>query len=226
MALISMTGVTKRYFTGATEIEILHGIDLSIEKNQFVAIMGKSGSGKTTLMNIIGCLDVPSSGSYLLDGQDITTADADTLAKIRNQKIGFVFQTFNLLEDLTVLENVALPQLYANKTEHEAEEKAKEVLKMVDLADRIEYYPNQLSGGQRQRVAIARALVKNPEILLADEPTGNLDSKTGLQILQIFKTLYDERGITIIMVTHDHELARHAANIILISDGQIVKDNE
>lgn len=222
MPLIQTVDITKTFWTGVHELGVLRGISISIESGEFVSIIGKSGSGKTTLMNILGCLDVPSSGQYFFDGENVADADPDALALIRNRRIGFVFQTFNLLEDLSVIDNVALPQLYAGKRESEARAIAQEKLVAVGLEERLTYYPNQLSGGQRQRVAIARALVNEPALILADEPTGNLDSKTGEQIIEIFKKLNDEHKITFIVVTHDRELADKTQRIIEIVDGKII----
>lgn len=214
----------RRTFIGPENngLPILNGVTMSVKQGEFISIIGKSGSGKTTLMNILGCLDKPTSGSYWLDGEDISQADPDHLAHIRNQKIGFIFQTFNLLEDATAINNVALPQLYADASEKEARAKAAEYLRLVELSDRLDYYPNQLSGGQRQRVAIARALINEPALILADEPTGNLDSKTGSQVVDLFKELNKKTGITFIIVTHDRELAQQTERIIELVDGQII----
>jgi putative ABC transport system ATP-binding protein len=209
----------------AAHLAVLHEVSLTIGAGEFVAIVGKSGSGKTTLMNILGCLDTPTSGTYLFDGFNVVRADPDTLAGIRNEKIGFVFQTFNLLEDLTALDNVALPQLYAGSSERVALEKAREQLTIVGLEDRLNYYPNQLSGGQKQRVAIARSLINRPMLILADEPTGNLDSKTGTQIFELFKNLNAEHGITFIIVTHDRDLAQQTGRTIELVDGVITRDS-
>lgn len=226
MEIIKTENITKIFSDSAhSNLPILNGVTMSIESGEFVAIIGKSGSGKTTLMNIIGCLDQPTSGSYLLDGEDISKATPDQLAHIRNKKIGFIFQTFNLLDDATALDNVALPQLYAGASEKDARERAAEYLRMVELEDRILHFPNQLSGGQRQRVAVARALINQPELILADEPTGNLDTKTGDQIFDIFKKLNSEMKITIVIVTHDQELARRTGKIIRLVDGRVVDEN-
>lgn len=223
MALIEVKNIFRKFYaTNNALFTALEDISFSIEQGEFVALVGKSGSGKTTLMNIIGCLDQPTSGAYFLDGQDMALANPDELAHIRNKKIGFIFQTFNLLEDISALDNVALPLLYAGKSEHEAREVATEKLKMVDLFERLNHLPNQLSGGQRQRVAVARALVNNPAIILADEPTGNLDSKTGQQIFSIFRELNTKSGITFLIVTHDKELAAKTDRIIEIVDGRLV----
>lgn len=222
MELIKTDNITKIFFPkGSADLHILRGISITIQKGEFVAIVGKSGSGKTTLMNILGCLDQPTTGSYLFDGEDVARAEPDHLAHIRNQKIGFIFQTFNLLDDLTTLDNVALPQVYAGVSESASRRKAQESLTLVGLEDRMYHYPNQLSGGQRQRVAIARAIINNPMLILADEPTGNLDSKTGVLVLDMFKRLNKESGITFIIVTHDRDLARQAGRIIEIVDGQL-----
>ena len=209
---------------GETEVMALKGVDLEIHTGEFVAITGSSGSGKSTLMHLLGCLDIPTKGEYFIDNQNVARLTPNELAKIRNQKIGFVFQKFNLLPDLTAVENVALPCLYAGIKEKESLEKAHELLKMVELSDRATHYPYQLSGGQQQRVAIARSLVNNPSILLADEPTGNLDSKTGLAIMEIIKKLNTEQNATIIMVTHEPEIAAKAKRIVELIDGNIVSD--
>jgi ABC-type lipoprotein export system ATPase subunit len=199
---------------------------LEVARGEFIAIMGASGSGKTTLMNILGCLDRPSSGSYWLDGEEVSRMSADKRAMIRNRKIGFVFQNFNLLPRTSALENVAMPLSYtaSHLTEKEARRRAKEVLERVGLGDRLHHEPSQLSGGQQQRVAIARALVNKPPLLLADEPTGNLDSKTGEEVLELFQELNREEGVTVVLVTHDPHVASHAERIIYIHDGQIVED--
>ncbi len=223
MEIIKAENITKVFSDPShAHLPILNGITMSVQKGEFASIIGKSGSGKTTLMNILGCLDQPTSGSYWFDGEDISQADPDHLAHIRNQKIGFIFQTFNLLEDATAVDNVALPQLYAGVPEKEARRKAAEYLNLVELGDRLMYYPNQLSGGQRQRVAVARALINHPELILADEPTGNLDTKTGGQIFEIFRRLNQETEITFIIVTHDKELAHQTNRIIQLVDGHIV----
>lgn len=223
MEIIKTENITKVFAdSGHTHLPILNGVNMSVKQGEFISIIGKSGSGKTTLMNILGCLDQPTTGSYWLDGEDISQADPDQLAHIRNQKIGFVFQTFNLLEDATAIDNVSLPQLYAGVAEKEARRKAAEYLTMVELGDRLNYYPNQLSGGQRQRVAVARALINSPALILADEPTGNLDSKTGDQIFEIFRTLNKETKITFVIVTHDRDLAQRTDRIVELVDGRIV----
>jgi putative ABC transport system ATP-binding protein len=215
-----MTELTRVYDLGPQQIFALNGVNLTIEPGEYVAIMGPSGSGKSTLMNIIGCLDTPSSGSYLLDGVPVETLNDDELAAIRNKKIGFVFQTFNLLARTTALHNVELPLVYAKISRAERRQQAEEALAAVGLADRMNHQPNELSGGQRQRVAIARALVNRPSLLLADEPTGNLDSQTGREILDLFHELHS-RGNSIIMVTHEDDVAQEAKRVIHIKDGKV-----
>src|SRR5687768_14286334 len=218
--LIEMRELTRVYDLGPQQIFALRGVNLIIEPGEYVAIMGPSGSGKSTLMNVIGCLDTPSSGSYLLDGVPVETLNDDELAAIRNKKIGFVFQTFNLLARTTALQNVELPLVYAKISRAERRQLAEEALTAVGLKDRMSHQPNELSGGQRQRVAIARALVNRPSLLLADEPTGNLDSQTGREILDLFQELSD-RGNSIIMVTHEDDVAKEARRVIHIRDGRI-----
>jgi putative ABC transport system ATP-binding protein len=218
--LIEMTELTRVYDLGPQQIFALNGVNLTIEPGEYVAIMGPSGSGKSTLMNIIGCLDTPSSGSYLLDGVPVETLNDDELAAIRNKKIGFVFQTFNLLARTSALHNVELPLVYAKISRAERRQLAEEALAAVGLADRMNHQPNELSGGQRQRVAIARALVNRPSLLLADEPTGNLDSQTGREILDLFHELHS-RGNSIIMVTHEDDVAREAKRVVHIKDGKV-----
>ena len=218
--LIEMRGLTRVYDLGPQQIHALSGIDLIIDPGEYVAIMGPSGSGKSTLMNIIGCLDTPSAGTYLLDGVPVESLNDDQLAEIRNRKIGFVFQTFNLLARTTALQNVELPLVYAKVTRAERRRQAEEALVAVGLGDRMSHQPNELSGGQRQRVAIARALVNKPSLLLADEPTGNLDSKTGREILDLFHQLH-ESGNSIIMVTHEDDVAREAKRVVHIRDGKV-----
>jgi putative ABC transport system ATP-binding protein len=218
--LIEMTELTRVYDLGPQQIFALNGVNLTIEPGEYVAIMGPSGSGKSTLMNIIGCLDTPSSGSYLLDGVPVETLNDDELAAIRNKKIGFVFQTFNLLARTTALHNVELPLVYAKISRAERRQLAEEALAAVGLADRMNHQPNELSGGQRQRVAIARALVNRPSLLLADEPTGNLDSQTGREILDLFHELHS-RGNSIIMVTHEDDVAQEAKRVVHIKDGKV-----
>jgi putative ABC transport system ATP-binding protein len=221
--VIKTEALTKVYEMGAEQVHALRGVDVEIHKGEYVAIMGPSGSGKSTLMNLIGCLDSPSSGKYWLAGRLVSDLDDDELAYIRNKEIGFVFQTFNLLPRATALHNVELPLIYNGTPAEERIEKAKKALERVDLTDRMHHKPNELSGGQRQRVAIARALVNNPSIVLADEPTGNLDSKTGEEIMALFENLY-QQGNTIILVTHENDIARHAHRIIHIRDGKIASD--
>ncbi|HEY0159339.1 MAG TPA: ABC transporter ATP-binding protein [Thermoanaerobaculia bacterium] len=218
--LIEMRELTRVYDLGPQQIFALRGVNLIIEPGEYVAIMGPSGSGKSTLMNVIGCLDTPSSGSYLLDGVPVETLNDDELAAIRNKKIGFVFQTFNLLARTTALQNVELPLVYAKISRAERRQLAEEALVAVGLQDRMSHQPNELSGGQRQRVAIARALVNKPSLLLADEPTGNLDSQTGREILDLFQELHS-RGNSIIMVTHEDDVAREAKRVIHIRDGRV-----
>lgn len=226
MALLEAINLVKTYHMGQTEVTALKGIDLEIHAGEFVAISGFSGSGKSTLMHVLGCLDNPTSGSYILDGIDVSQAGRDELAHIRNQKIGFVFQKFYLLSDLTALDNVALPRLYAGASEPEAREDAKKLLAMVNLAERMDHYPYQLSGGQQQRVAIARALVNNPCLVFGDEPTGNLDVATGDIIMDIFKTLNQQKNTTIIMVTHEPSIAAKTKRIIELVDGSIISDKK
>jgi len=221
--LIELTDVKKIYQMGEFEVHALRGISFQVSPQEFVSIMGPSGSGKSTLMNIMGALDIPTSGKYILDGEDVEGLDDDHLADIRNRKIGFVFQNFNLLSRTTALANVELPLVYAG--EHNRRERALKALEMVGLADRVHHRPNELSGGQQQRVAIARALVNNPSIILADEPTGNLDSQSGAEIMRIFQDLNELQGITIIFVTHEPEIAAHTHRIIRLHDGLLVNDS-
>jgi putative ABC transport system ATP-binding protein len=223
MALIETQDLWKTYTMGDEEIHALRGVSIQIDKGEYVAIMGPSGSGKSTLMNLIGCLDTPSKGTYLLNGKEVSTMNDNELARIRNEEIGFVFQTFNLLPRATALHNVELPLVYAGISSKERLERARQALDKVELGQRMNHKPNELSGGQRQRVAIARALVNNPSILLADEPTGNLDSKTGVEIMALFERLH-AAGNTIVLVTHEADVAAHAKRQILIRDGQVEKD--
>lgn len=220
MSLIELKNIHKSYPLGDRELEILKGIDLNIEEGEFVAIMGPSGSGKSTLMNILGCLDKPSKGQYLLDGRRVENMSSDELAEVRNQKIGFVFQGFNLLSRISALENVELPMVYAGIGEEERAKRAKAALEKVGLKNRMHHQPNQLSGGQQQRVAIARAIVNNAPIIFADEPTGNLDTKMSVEIMDLFTKLNQELGRTIILVTHEEDIARYAQRIIRIVDGE------
>ena len=223
MALIETRDLWKTYTMGSEKIHALQGVSMEIERGEYVAIMGPSGSGKSTLMNLVGCLDTPSKGSYLLNGHEVRTMDDDELARIRNEEIGFVFQTFNLLPRATALHNVELPLVYAGVSGSVRRDRALEALERVELGDRVTHQPNQLSGGQRQRVAVARALVNNPSILLADEPTGNLDSKTGLEIMALFERLHGT-GNTIVLITHESEVAEYAHRVIHLRDGLIERD--
>src|SRR5687768_9915324 len=223
MPLIETRDLWKTYVMGEEEIHALRGVSVEIDRGEYVAIMGPSGSGKSTLMNLVGCLDTPSKGSYLLNGKEVAAMNDDELARIRNEEIGFVFQTFNLLPRATALHNVELPLVYAGMPSKDRQLRAREALGKVELLDRASHRPNELSGGQRQRVAIARALVNNPSILLADEPTGNLDSKTGNEIMGVFERLHNG-GNTIVLVTHEAEIAAYAHRTIHIRDGQVEKD--
>jgi putative ABC transport system ATP-binding protein len=223
MALIETRDLWKTYVMGSEEIHALRGVSIEIERGEYVAIMGPSGSGKSTLMNLIGCLDTPSKGSYLLNNKQVSEMNDNELARIRNEEIGFVFQTFNLLPRASALQNVELPLVYAGVTSKDRTARAKQALEKVELTARMSHRPNELSGGQRQRVAIARALVNDPSILLADEPTGNLDSKTGTEIMALFERLH-EGGNTIVLVTHEADVAAHAKRIIHVRDGQVEKD--
>ena len=224
-AVIDIQGITKTYVNGKLSVPVLHGIDLQVNKGEFVSIMGPSGSGKSTFMNILGCLDRPTTGSYRLNGDEVATLSDDELAFVRNKQIGFVFQSFNLLTKLTALENVALPMIYAGMDKKSRNERAAALLSSVGLGDRMDHLPSELSGGQRQRVAIARALANNPAIIMADEPTGNLASKSTIDVMNIFRGLYDE-GRTIILVTHEPEIATYASRNVVLRDGLIVEDSQ
>ncbi|WKL50317.1 ABC transporter ATP-binding protein [Flavobacterium pectinovorum] len=221
--LIKITDIKRNFVLGNEIVYVLKGINLEINKGEYVALMGPSGSGKSTLMNLLGCLDTPTSGHYVLNGKDVSKMKDDELAGIRNKEIGFVFQTFNLLPRTTALDNVALPMIYAGYSKSERTVRAEEVLKQVNLADRMDHQPNQLSGGQRQRVAIARALVNKPSIILADEPTGNLDSKTSVEIMKLFGDIHAQ-GNTVILVTHEEDIAAYAHRVIRLRDGLIESD--
>ena len=224
--VIHMRDIVKTYYIGQpNELEILHGISLTVHTGEFVAIVGESGSGKSTLMNVIGALDRPTSGTYALDGEEVDTLDDAALSRIRNKKIGFVFQSFNLIPRVSALENVEVPLLYAGVTAKERRERAMELLTMVGMQDRADHQPNELSGGQNQRVAIARAMANDPAILLADEPTGALDSETSHLLLDLFHQLHEERGKTIVLITHSKELAAETERIVTLSDGRIVADS-
>lgn len=222
-ALISIKNIKRDFILGNETVYVLKGIDLTINKGEYVALMGPSGSGKSTLMNLLGCLDTPTSGEYILNGKKVSEMHDDELAEIRNKEIGFVFQTFNLLPRTTALDNVALPMIYAGYSKSDRKTRAAEVLTQVNLADRMDHQPNQLSGGQRQRVAIARALVNKPSIILADEPTGNLDSKTSVEIMNLFNDIH-KNGNTVILVTHEEEIAAYAHRVIRLRDGIIESD--
>lgn len=224
-SVIDIQGITKTYVNGKLSVPVLHGIDLQVNKGEFVSIMGPSGSGKSTFMNILGCLDRPTTGSYRLNGDEVATLSDDELAFVRNKQIGFVFQSFNLLTKLTAVENVALPMIYAGMDKKTRNERAAALLESVGLGDRMDHLPSELSGGQRQRVAIARALANNPAIIMADEPTGNLDSKSTIDVMNIFRGLYDE-GRTIILVTHEPEIATYASRNVVLRDGLIVEDSQ
>ncbi len=222
--IISIDRIYKTYEVGTQQVNALAGVDLKIWRNDYVAIMGPSGSGKSTLMNILGCLDTPTSGRYVLNGTDVSHMDEEELAEVRNKEIGFVFQTFNLLPRYTALENVAVPLIYAGVAKSKRLQRAEEALLSVGLGDRMEHRPNEMSGGQRQRVAVARALINNPSIILADEPTGNLDTKTSIDIMHLFERIYRE-GNTVIVVTHEEDIALHARRIVRLRDGVIESDH-
>lgn len=222
-SIISVKDLKKTYLMGTTLVNALQSITINISKNEYVALMGPSGSGKSTLMNLLGCLDTPTSGEYFLNGTNVSTMEDGELAEVRNKEIGFVFQTFNLLPRLSALENVALPLVYAGMSRTKRTERAEEVLHAVGLSDRMDHKPNELSGGQRQRVAIARALVNNPSIILADEPTGNLDTKTSMEIMGILESIHNA-GNTIILVTHENDIAQHAHRIVRLRDGLVESD--
>jgi putative ABC transport system ATP-binding protein len=224
--VIQLTDIHKTYHMGDIAVHALRGIDLEIREGEFVAIMGTSGSGKSTTMNIIGCLDQPSKGTYILDGQDVSQMSKDERADIRNRKIGFIFQGFNLLSRTSAMENVELPMLYAGLDAKTRHERSVEALHSVGLAGRENNHPNQLSGGQQQRVAIARSLVNHPALILADEPTGNLDSRTSVEVMEIFQRLNRERGITLVLVTHEPDIAEYATRVVVFKDGKIKKDSE
>jgi putative ABC transport system ATP-binding protein len=224
--VISVKNLVKTYAVGEVEVKALRGVNLEVQRGEFLAVTGPSGSGKSTFMHIVGCLDRPTSGHYLLDGQDVSTMSKDALAAVRNKKIGFVFQGFNLLSRTSALDNVELPLLYGGnglKTS-ERHKRAHEMLELVGLGDRAEHHPNQLSGGQQQRVAIARALINNPSILLADEPTGNLDTRTSIEVMGIFQRLNQGRGITVVLITHEMDIAEYGTRTVMFRDGQVVAD--
>jgi putative ABC transport system ATP-binding protein len=229
MAVISVRDLTKTYHVGEVDVRALRGVSLDVEPGEFVAITGPSGSGKSTMMHILGCLDRPTSGTYELDGRDVSKLSRDDLARIRNRKIGFVFQGFNLLPRTTALDNVELPLLYNGASSLKTSERhrrAMEVLTAVGLAERSHHFPNQLSGGQQQRVAIARALITNPAMVLADEPTGNLDTRTSIEVMDIFQRLNGERGITILLITHEHDIAEYAKRLVSFRDGRVLADQK
>ena len=223
--IISLKNIERSFSIGAEEVKALRGVDLNINKNEYVALMGPSGSGKSTLMNLLGCLDTPTSGQYILNGTDVSVLNDNELAQIRNKEIGFIFQTFNLLPKSTALDNVILPLIYAGLGKAEREQKALKTLEDVGLANRVKHKPNELSGGQRQRVAVARALVNNPAIILADEPTGNLDTKTSIEIMGLIEEIH-QKGNTIILVTHEEDIAKHAHRIVRMRDGAIESDEQ
>jgi putative ABC transport system ATP-binding protein len=225
--VISVRNLVKTYVVGEVQVRALRGINLDVERGEFLAVSGTSGSGKSTFMHIIGCLDKPTSGQYMLDGQDVSRMSKDSLAAVRNRKIGFVFQGFNLLSRTSALDNVELPLLYGGKSTMktiERHKRAQEMLELVGLGNRTDHHPNQLSGGQQQRVAIARALINNPSILLADEPTGNLDTRTSIEVMGIFQRLNQERGITVVLITHEMDIAEYGTRTVTFRDGQVVAD--
>ena len=226
--LISLQGLTKTYTVGEVAVHALRGVSIDIDAGEFTSIVGPSGSGKSTCMHILGCLDRPTTGRYLLEGRDVSQLTRDELARVRNHKIGFVFQSFNLLPRTSALENVELPMLYtgAKVSPAERHKRARAALASVGLENRMDHFPNQLSGGQQQRVAIARALMTEPPILLADEPTGNLDSRTSVEVMEIFQRLRMERGITIILITHDHDIAEYGSRVVSFKDGHVVSDSK
>src|SRR2546422_1805871 len=225
-AVISVKNLVKTYVVGEVEVKALRGVNLEVQRGEFLAVAGPSGSGKSTFMHIVGCLDRPTSGQYFLDGQDVSRMSKDALAAVRNKKIGFVFQGFNLLSRTSALDNVELPLLYGGGGMKTAQrhKRAMEVLNAVGLVDRADHHPNQLSGGQQQRVAIARALINNPSILLADEPTGNLDTKTSIEVMGIFQRLNQDRGITVVLITHEHDIAEYGTRVVQFRDGLVVSD--
>ena len=224
--VISVTNLVKTYIVGEVQVKALRGVNLDVERGEFLAVSGTSGSGKSTFMHIVGCLDKPTSGQYLLDGEDVSRMSKDALAAVRNRKIGFVFQGFNLLSRTSALDNVELPLLYGSGAPKTVErhKRAAEMLELVGLGNRTDHHPNQLSGGQQQRVAIARALINNPSILLADEPTGNLDSRTSIEVMGIFQRLNRERGITVVLITHEMDIAEYGTRTVTFRDGQVVAD--
>jgi putative ABC transport system ATP-binding protein len=224
--VISVRNLVKTYVVGEVEVKALRGVTLDVQRGEFLAVSGQSGSGKSTFMHIVGCLDRPTSGQYFLDGQDVSRMSKDALALVRNKKIGFVFQGFNLLARTSALDNVELPLLYGGNSLKTADrhQRAKEMLELVGLGNRTDHHPNQLSGGQQQRVAIARALINNPSILLADEPTGNLDSKTSIEVMGIFQRLNKERGITVVLITHESDIAEYGTRTVTFRDGQVIAD--
>ncbi len=226
--LISLQNLTKTYTVGEVAVHALRGVSLDIDAGEFISIVGPSGSGKSTCMHILGCLDRPTTGRYLLEGKDVSQLSRDELARVRNHKIGFVFQSFNLLPRTSALENVELPMLYTGTKVPQAERhaRAKAALAAVGLENRMDHFPNQLSGGQQQRVAIARALMTEPPILLADEPTGNLDSRTSVEVMEIFQRLRSERGITVILITHDHDIAEYGSRVVSFKDGHVISDSK